>query len=157
MVIYNRNKRKGWLADVLAKREADLVVARKALAEGTLTQDQILLLNQERIAEEARIAKEQKAGIFKRTKDFLFGGLSKEEQQGGKLTGLTREGENEAQLGGSSQKTGEGLGILKAVEEQKTTQIGSQSVGGPLDRAADDATQAIKSTSKSWTSWIGGR
>lgn len=159
MVVYNRNKRKEWLASMQEKRAKDVAIARKAYAEGTASNEQMLLLNQERAAEESRLEKERNGGIFKRTKTYFFSGFSKEEKKGGRLAELQNEKESEGHMGGQTQEASESLGVLKATEAHKEARIAQEkrSIGGPLDQTAEQATQAMKTASRSWTSWITGR
>ncbi|KAK8173615.1 hypothetical protein IWX90DRAFT_484554 [Phyllosticta citrichinensis] len=165
MIIYNRKKKREWFHEQKQKHAIALAEARLALTDGTITHDQMLLLNRERAAEEAEAIKRNKKGIFTRAKESMFGGLSKEEQTGGKLAATTRDNAG-------------GEGVLAAVQDAAThgkETIGESSIArtleekrregekaqpltpGPLDRMADDATQAATQKSKSWTSWITGR
>ena len=66
------------------KRAADVRDAQAALSAGTITQDQLLLLGQERAKAEAAEAKKNRPGMFKGASNYLFGGLAKEEQKGGR-------------------------------------------------------------------------
>jgi hypothetical protein len=154
MVIYNRNKRKVWLAEMQEKRARDIVVAQKAYREGSASNEQMLLLNQERAAEESRLEKERNGGIFKRMKTYVFSGLSKEESRGGKLAELQKQKESELIQGADAD-----LGVLKAVQTQRQGGMVQEKpvIGGPLDQSVEQATQAAKAASKSWTSWITGR
>ncbi|KAF2135623.1 uncharacterized protein K452DRAFT_239028 [Aplosporella prunicola CBS 121167] len=169
MMIYNRRKRKEWFHEQNQKHAIALAEARQAVAGGAATEDQILLLNRERAAEEHELAKKNKPGIFGRAKESLFGGLSKEEKQGGTLAASAATDVEDAAKGAwdtirenSQQAKDEGLGILQAVEDKRREgehAVAQQSgvAGGPLDHLAEEATAAASQKSKSWTSWITGR
>ena len=73
------------------KEARELAEARVAQGEGTATEDQILLINRRRIQEEAEEAKKNRPGIFKRTTNWMFSGLSSEEKKGGRSEARTLE------------------------------------------------------------------
>jgi hypothetical protein len=102
--------------------------------------------------------------MFKRAGSYLFGGLEKEEQKGGKLGAAAARAEEavnpikEKLLGQD-----EDPGVLKAVEQkldshrregEKVLEV-VKPLGGPLDRQAQAAANAV--TGRSWTSWLTGR
>ena len=93
------------------------------------------------------------------TPNRLFSNFSLEEKAGGKLAAaLERTSQPESMMGGSTSEPGEGLGILQAVEEhnaQKQQSLArTTTIGGSLDRVADNAAQAVSGAAKSWTTWI---
>lgn len=178
MLLHNRNKRNEWLANQQANHRAQIQEARALLEQGKhITEDQMLLLNQERAAQEAYEMKKNKKGIFSRAKEAVFSSVPEEETKGGKLNSVAQEIKDAAQ-----NKAGD-LGITEAVQHQidqgrATFEQGKQKleqgldeverkasdilekgpvvkvVGGPLDREAQAATDAIKAKSKSWTDWV---
>ncbi|KAK5169663.1 uncharacterized protein LTR77_005641 [Saxophila tyrrhenica] len=91
MIIHNRRRRNEFMAEQRAKSAKELGEAKLALDAGRATEDQVLLINRERAAMEAEEAKRSRPGVFKRTTGWLFGGLSTEEQKGGRLGSGTRE------------------------------------------------------------------
>lgn len=166
MLMHNRRRRNEWLAEKQAQSAAELLEARKAKSMGTITEDQMLLINRERVREAAEAEKKNEPGMFKRAGSYLWGGLEKEEQKGGKLGAAAAKAEEAAQpvkeqLLGSN----EDPGVLKAVEQkvashrregEKVEEI-VKPLGGPLDRQAESAANAVASSGKSWTSWLTGR
>lgn len=111
-MIHNRKKRKEWLAEKQRESAIALAEARRAEAAGTANEDQMLLINQDRAAQEANAVRENKKGVFARAKESLYGTLSSEETKGGNLGTAVREVQE------SVTGQGEGLGILKAVEDR---------------------------------------
>ncbi|MCJ1392175.1 hypothetical protein MMC18_005042 [Xylographa bjoerkii] len=167
MIVYNRRKRKSFFAEQHMLLEQRLAEARQAAANGTADDDQMLLINRERAAEEAEEARKARKGPLNAlTGLFSTKGL-KEEDRGSGLDVLGEEGlrkmseENsiiepagEARM--QDQEVPRG-GILQAVDEkrregeQKLVEKGVK--GGPLDQMAEQATEAAKSKG-GWTSWV---
>ncbi|KAK4993624.1 hypothetical protein LTR50_000234 [Elasticomyces elasticus] len=166
MMLHNRRRRKEWMIEQETKYEKNLAAAREAAAAGIADDDQTLLLNRERARDEALAAQKAKKGIFTRAKESLFSGLSSEETPGGKLgarmTGQTSNaGEQvsaQAERVDRAFEQREGLGIMKAVEEQRRQgEIVEEAVhprGGILDQEAQLATTAVAGATKSWTGWM---
>lgn len=164
MLMHNRRRRNEWLAEKTAQSAAELLEARKAQNTGTITEDQMLVINRARVREAAEAEKKNQPGMFKRAGSYLFGDLEKEEQKGGKL------GAAAAKAGETVHSTKEKLlgqdedpGILQSVEHklhshrregEKVVEI-VKPFGGPLDRQAQSAANAI--SGKNWTSWLTGR
>lgn len=166
MLMHNRRRRNEWLAEKQAQSAAELLEARKAKSMGTITEDQMLLINRERVREAAEAEKKNEPGMFKRAGSYLWGGLEKEEQKGGKLGAAAAKAEEAAQpvkeqLLGSN----EDPGVLKAVEQKVASHRREgerveeivKPLGGPLDRQAESAANAVASSGKGWTSWLTGR
>lgn len=164
-MVYNRRKRNEWYVVQQELHKRELIAAQSAMSQGTANEDQILLINQERLREEAEAEKLQKKGMFAKAKESIFGTEKKEEKKGGTMgiTGITgREGQKED------------LGIVKAVQEkvsegkEKVRSIdvrpADQNVlqahtpktisGGPLDQIAEKAAHSASKTTKSWTDWV---
>lgn len=161
MLLHNRRRRNEWLAEKQAQSARDLREAQNALAQGSATEDQMLLINRERAAFEADEAKRNRPGMFKRATGWVFGGLEKEEKKGGTLgVGAAGPTTREPMLGETADR-----GVLQAVEEKVAEDRRSgervdevlRPLGGPLDRQAEAATRSAERTGRSWTSWISGR
>ncbi|KAF2813861.1 uncharacterized protein BDZ99DRAFT_409985 [Mytilinidion resinicola] len=153
MIVYNRRKKREFFAEQQAKHAKELGMARIAAAEGSADENQILLLNRERAAEEAEVAKQNRKGFFKSTLQYLYGNPEQQkeaEQNAAKTPSELVEGLREE----VHEKTGN-LGIMKAVEESRKEQPSSK--GGPLDELADNAASSTAASTKGWTSWITGR
>lgn len=159
MLIHNRRKRNEWLAEQQRNSAVLLEEARAAVVSGLANEDQILLLNRERAAQEAEAARKAKKGIFTRVKESLVGGLSEEEVKGGKIGAAARATKEAVQEKWPEQK--QDLGILKAIDEHRRQGEQVEAIihpsGGPLDREAAASADALVRTSKSWTSWMTGR
>ncbi|MCJ1398919.1 hypothetical protein MMC11_002120 [Xylographa trunciseda] len=167
MIVYNRRKRKSFFAEQHLLLEQRLAEARQAAANGTADDDQMLLINRERAAEEAEEARKARKGpLSALTGLFSTQGL-KEEDSGSGLEllgeeGLRKMGEESSiiQPAGETRIQDQDAprgGILHEVEEkrreveQKMQDIGVK--GGPLDQMAEQATAAAKSKG-GWTSWV---
>lgn len=171
MLMHNRRKRSEWLATQQANHRAKLDEARAQLAAGhSITEDQMLLLNQERAAQEAAAAQQNKKGIFGRAKDALLKSVPDEEVKGGKIGAAAAAAAARDGLDDAQNKVAH-LGIVSAVEEKvdqgkRMVETGLEHVnrtasdattavaGGPLDREAKAATDAVAKQSKSWADWI---
>ena len=162
MLIHNRRKRNEWLAEQQQKTAIQLAEARRAEIAGIATEDQMLLINRERAAQEAVEAKKNRKGIFTRAKESLLGGMSEEEQQGGKIGAAARAARDKVEE--NIPERTQDLGIMKAVEEKldsrRTGELVEETVhpaGGPLDREAAATSEAVVQKTKSWTGWLTGR
>lgn len=171
MIIYNRRKRKEFFAEQYKLLQERLVEAREAAAKGIADEDQMLLINRERAAEEAEQARKAK----KRMWSFITGvfsteGLKQEDTASGMDVlgegGLTKVGEGNLliepageTLAGTTKEKAETprLGILQAVEEKRRDgerEFQRRGVDdGPLDQIAEQAAAAGKSKG-GWTSWV---
>lgn len=200
MLIHNRRKRAEWLLDQQTRHRAQIDEAKALLSSGqSITEDQMLLLNQERAAWESAEAQKNKKGIFSKAKEAVYSSVPGEEVKGGEISRQVREIVRDGQGGfkevvregkelvGQAQKKVEELGVLKAVEDRvqqgkqgleagkqrvesgleqvekkagdllerrATSDLGVKVLGGPLDREAQAASDAVKQTSKSWTDWV---
>ncbi|KAF2235398.1 hypothetical protein EV356DRAFT_514215 [Viridothelium virens] len=162
MVAYNRRKSTAYYQEMEELRKKNLAEARVALARGEANEDQMLLINQERAAEEARLAREEqkKEGFNARMWKLVTraSGASKmEEPRSDEMESSTAE---VRQVNFSGDRP-EGLAIVRAVEEKRRE--GEKPIerlelpGGPLDQQAQDNANFLTGTAKSWTSWITGR
>lgn len=167
MVVHNRRRRKQWYAEQEMKRAAEIVEANGALGTGTATQDQILLLNQERAKEEAARAKQNRPGMVKRTSDYLFGSLAKEEQKGGALGAVATQATAHSGTPSftSGEKASEENGVLRSVidtveahrREGERVEETIRSTGGPLDHQAQHLVDAATGQGQTWRNWLGRR
>ncbi|KAI9729741.1 MAG: hypothetical protein M1834_006692 [Cirrosporium novae-zelandiae] len=153
MIVYNRRKTKLFYEEQRNLRAQRLAAAKEAAASGTLNEDQLLLLNQERAAEEAEAAKQARGGIFKRTKDFLLGGLKKEDVP--ESTVVESISQSSSDLALSTEKPFE---VVQAVDShrgkaEKESHI-LEAQGNELEKLGENTAQTSK---KSWSSWFGGR
>lgn len=85
MMIVNSRKKKDWLREQEENYNKALALARQAEANGTLTDSLRMFLVKERALEAAEAEKKERGTLWSRTKDRLFGGLSKEDLPGGRL------------------------------------------------------------------------
>ncbi|MCJ1250810.1 hypothetical protein MMC30_008038 [Trapelia coarctata] len=174
MIIYNRRKRREFFAEQHMLLQEKLVEARAAAAKGIADEDQMLLINRERAAEEAEQARKAKKGVWNYiTGVFSTEGLKQEDTVSGldalSEGGLKKVGEGSLLIEPAGQTVTEtatekgetpGLGILQAVEEKRRDgerELQKKGVsGGPLDQLAEQAAAAGKSKG-GWTSWMTSR
>ena len=173
MIIYNRRKRNAFYAEQRIYLKHRLAEAIEAAAKGTADEDQMLLLNRERAADEADAARKARKGVWGSFKAlFSTEGMKQEETQGG-LDVLGEEGLRkmgaEAEASGAAEtaqpiksqgvEVAQGT-ILAAVEEKRREgekELEKKSLqGGPLDQIAEQAADATKAKG-GWTSWITSR
>ncbi|KAK5133395.1 hypothetical protein LTR08_007734 [Meristemomyces frigidus] len=165
MLLHNRRRRNEWLAEKQAQSARDLADARGAVTMGSATEDQMLLINRARAAQEAAEAKASRPGVFKRTTNWLFSGLATEEQKGGKLGAAATAGSGILAQAVEPPAQQHDRGILHAVEEkveanrrqvEKVEEV-IPPFGGPLDRQAQRALDTVKGKSTGWLSMLTGR
>ena len=167
MLLHNRRRRNEWLAEKQARTKKDTAEARRAMAAGTATEDQMLLINRERAAEESAEAKRNAPGMFKRATSWLFSDVSAEEQKGGRL-GAAVASAVPAAVAPVQQPEGQkhDRSVLKAVQEKvdSNRRQGEKALetvrpsGGPLDQQAQVVADSASNTSRSWLSRLtGGR
>ncbi|KAI9682790.1 MAG: hypothetical protein M1822_006280 [Bathelium mastoideum] len=159
MVMYNRRKRTAYFQEMEELRRQKLVEARSALARGQANEDQMLLINQERAAEEAQRAREEKKKEGFNTKVWKFvtrtSGASKLEEASDQTATAPLAQAGQPNLTGGEQQS---LGIVQAVEEKRRE--GEKPVerlqlpGGPLDQQAQDNANFVTGSVKGWANWI---
>ncbi|QIW95762.1 hypothetical protein AMS68_001280 [Peltaster fructicola] len=146
LVLHNRRRRRDWYAEQDLKRAADVQEAKAALGAGTITQDQLLLLGQERAKFEAAEARKNKPGMFKSASNYLFGGLAKEEQKGGRLAAAPQPTPSIREQ------------VAEMVQTTQTVAIKTEEAvlpqGGPLDRQAQHIYDAALHQGTSWRKWL---
>nr|POF13152.1 hypothetical protein CFP56_10300 [Quercus suber] len=164
MLIHNRRRRNEWLAEQKAKHAYQLGEARDAQARGSASEDQILLLNRERAADEAAEAKRNRPGVIKKTTNWLFGGFEKEETKGGRLgaaAAATTGGGGLALLPSSPSEEAT-PDMFHAIEERiderrRRSEQTPQLKGGPLDQRAQLLVNDAYSSSTGWIEWLKGK
>lgn len=178
MVIYNRRKRNSFYAEQHLLLQQRLAEAREATVKGIADEDQILLLNRERAAEEAETARKARKGVMGYVKGlFSTEGLKQEdtdsgpsllgekglremgEEAGGQMDSIT-EGIAPVEIGGDIRPhPGEMAkgSIVKAVEEKRREgekELERRDIeGGPLDQYAAQVA-ATRKAKGGWTSWV---
>lgn len=172
MLMHNRRRRNEWLAEQQRKTAVSLQEAKQAAGLGQATEDQMLLINRERAAAAAAEEKKNRPGMFKRASNYLFGGLDKEEQKGGRLGagGVTASATAAVQDKAKTAKEEllgkhEEKGLLASVEEKVDARRRQSEkvveavkpMGGYLDRQAQYVADDVSDRAKSWTGWITGR
>ncbi|OQO01359.1 hypothetical protein B0A48_12914 [Cryoendolithus antarcticus] len=183
MLLHNRRRRNEWLAEQQAKTRVETMAAREAEKEGRASEDQMLLINRERAAEEAAEIRRTRPGILKRINKSLFGGLDQEEQKGGRMgaamTGrpalepiadagsnvIKPDGVHVVEVEDPSLGQNEDLGVLKAVEENveshrragDTVEVKVRPTGEPLLREAQAESDVPPKKAQTWTEWLTGR
>ena len=172
MIIYNRKKKREWYDTQQKIWEDSMQIALEAEANGTATDDQMLLLNRERAYEMAQQEKKNRAGVWTRIKGlFGFEGLKAEETPFSKesLCGQKASIEEGSvpipppevpDLSDPLNKTASKSSILQAVEDQRRQrerQLESQGQEpGSLDKMAEDATETVRSDGGKggWLGWF---
>lgn len=165
MIVYNRHKRTEFYAVMEKLRSDEYAKALEAESTGQATDDQMLLINQERARfEQMRIDQERREkGVWQRMKESVVGTESYEEQKGGTLGVGRRRGEDS-----KKESVGEAVGDLLAKRDEKI-KFGAEkvealvggapgrNVGGSLDRLGQQTAESVSKNTKSWTSWLTGR
>lgn len=183
MIIYNRRKRRLFYEEQRLLLGQRLAEAREAQAKGLLNEDQLLLLNRERAADEAEAARKAEKGVWKSIKSiFLIDELKEESIIEGQHR-FSREGrkigdgpvQTNSEAGASAASGSQNLVVESAshgssspnqdplpgkpkVPESgwRNGEHGLQDRGveaGPLDRMAEQAVAAGRAKG-GWTSWI---
>ncbi|TGO35671.1 hypothetical protein BHYA_0150g00180 [Botrytis hyacinthi] len=167
MMVYNRKKRAEFYAEQKFKYAMALESAQTAAASGTATESQIEFLNREKEREQkvkiAEEAKKKAPGAWKKSKDWLFSGLKKEEE--GDDVGTSERRLGYEALSEEDDNLGERESdVLRAIEEKKMAiqnkaksafeaEKERQRNGGPLDRIGTDGEEQ-KPKSGGWTSFM---
>ncbi|RDW66472.1 hypothetical protein BP6252_10107 [Coleophoma cylindrospora] len=163
MMIYNRKKRDEYYAQEKALKAAAYDRAKTAVSRGTATEADIAFVKGEDDWAKRMEERKNRPGLWKRSKDWLFSGLKKEDQpeinatsEGAPISEMLRD--KALSVRGTESE------IIKAAEEKKNSvqdkvaqafadEKARQKKGGPLDRLGssdeDDAPKA-----GGWTSWM---
>lgn len=154
MMIYNRRRRNEFYRLQREQRTHALQLANEALESGSANQEQLQLIEEEK----ARLANDQakkQAGLFKRFKEGLTGGLEKEDKKGGTLgirvKSITENGSAELGIGGAVE------GLVDSTNETLPSAPQRPVKGGPLDQLGATAAQDAEKARKSWWGWLSGR
>ncbi|MCJ1477177.1 hypothetical protein MMC13_005848 [Lambiella insularis] len=165
MIIYNRRKRKSFFAEQVMIYQQRLAEAREAAANGTADEDQMLLINRERAAEEAEAARQKRKGVWSFIKGaFGVEGLRQEETESGLAVlgeqGLRKMGEESTMMEPTGQlptpkdDIPKEATVMEALEEKQHDRENDfrerRVVGGPLDQLADQLTTESKRLGASW-------
>ena len=154
MIVYNRRKRKAWYADQARERQNTLTAAIENEKAGLpLSEDQALILNQERIRfndEEERARRKRERWEYLNVKRWLLSGLKSDEEQPGRevVEGDMQPTSAETPQEASEKDPTARGGVLAAVEnarragEKPLEAEGAK--GGALDRMAARAAELGK-------------
>lgn len=146
LTLYNRRQRTLWIEKELER----LKQAELAMTNGTATTEQKELVEKERIGEIIKQKRDEDKAQkpWAKAKRFLFEKLNMEDS-GAAAPQLAVEG---------GEKQGS---VIEAVQAKQALDAASVKTGAPvpgqLDVMADNAEQAAKTQTKSWTSWLTGR
>lgn len=161
LVLHNRARRRDWYKEQELKRKAELEQASRALSAGIATQDQRLLLAQERVKQDALEAKKNKPGMFKSASSYLFGGLAKEEQKDGKLgaaataaaskTAHTLSAAKDAVAEQLNSNAAESMMNIPAQDGERASIVLS---GGMLDQQAQHLVNSAVEEGRTWRRWL---
>lgn len=157
MIVYNRRKRAIYFAEEERTQARILEAARSAVASGTASPAQAALVAG--IAEEQELMEKKKAERKAPSKLLWWlHGDWKEDQSIAEQRRLAVEEIKRLEAQGNSN-----LGITAAVQEARANDTSytspapsTQTVGGPLDNAAEKAVNKVEATGKGWFGWITG-
>lgn len=147
LINHNRRQKILWIDRELQK----LLDAKKAYVAGTATAEQIELLEKEKAADEEKRRREElkKDTTFYKAKEWVFGGLKRDDAGETVVTEADREPSR----------------ILEAVNAKAaeldaasaSASAAPASPSGFSDRGTDAAQTNSGESKKSWTSWVSGR
>lgn len=159
MMLFNRRKRKVWFAEQEANYQRALSIAMQKEADGTLTEDLAMVLRNERAIEAYEAEREAKGGVWKRTKETLFGGLAKQERRGGALGIASEElkriaeGRPAEEASAMPSQTAQDAFVpdletrsVVPVVENTRPQVSLRPMGGPLDQYAERTAASLSQT-----------
>lgn len=149
LTLWNRRQRTLWIEKEVEK----LNQARIAQASGTATTEQLELIEKEEIAEivKRKRAEEKAQRPWAKAKRFLFEKMNPEDAGASAAVASTAAVATEA----SKPNVVEAVQAQQAFDAAKAKT--STPMPGPLDVLAENAEQAAKKTTRSWTSWLTGR
>lgn len=144
LINHNRRQKILWIDRELQR----LLDAKKAYVAGTATAEQIELLEKEKAADEEKRRRDElkKETAFYKAKEWVFGGLKRDDAAEGALTETQREPSRILEAVNA-----------KAAEAELASAHSASRAAGLGDRAADDAQTNAGESKKSWTSWVTGR
>jgi hypothetical protein len=143
LVIYNRRQKTLWIDRELQR----LLDAKKAYVAGNPTTEQLELLEKEKAAEEAHRKKEElrKQTYFYKGKQFLFGGLSKDEGEG---VGIGSEGRGGVLEAVNAKRLEDETAAAAAATERQ------QTFTPPAENLQTSGESVDSEGKKSWSNWI---
>jgi len=155
MIVYNRRKRAEFYAVMENLRADEYTKALEAESIGAATDDQMLLINQERARYQQMLLDKERAekGVWRRMKESVVGTEAYEGQKGGRL-GLGKKKEK------GEGSVGTAVGDMLAKRDEKlrvgdgAIGVSRPTVGGPLDRLGHQTAEAVTKSTKSWTDWV---
>jgi len=165
MLLHNRRKRNEWLQDQQHKTAVEVEEARKAVAQGSVTEAQMLLLNRERAAQEAEAARKARKGIFTRAKEAVYSSVSNEEKRGGQIMSEVQTPQEILPIQPQTKltanipvdiNTDDFSSVSQLLNPSQGTIQSRQITGGVLDRQAQATLNGLKSKTATWTRWITG-
>lgn len=152
-MIYNKRKKREWFGQQQAAYDTALSSARAAEAQGTLDQhpDLALVLNKEKAVTEWERQQVEKKGMLRNARDWLFGGMAKEERRGGEMMAwIAASGKAPLGIEELPQPGQGGETVLSARPVSDTTGSSvSQHIGGPLDQLAANTALSIQEQARS--------
>lgn len=160
MIVYNRRKRTEFYAVMEKLRSDEYTKALEAESRGKATDDDMLLINQERSRYQQMLMDQEKAekGVWKRMKESVVGTEEYEEKKGGKLGLGGRKKENVTDaVGDMLEKRDDKLRVTAAASKVANTANGLVRTGGPLDQMAQQTADSVTKRTKSWTDWASRR
>lgn len=162
MIMANRQKKKDWYEQQQNAYDRALGIAKEAERNGTLTSDLALFLNKERAIEQAEEQKRNQPSIWQRAKGTVFGGLKMEgvgsnpeiQPIGGFAPGPEQDPQEALHSAGQQQVlriTGEEPSNSAQTspvpntnaEDSRVVESRARTMGGPLDRMADQSTSSV--------------
>lgn len=148
LTLYNRRQKALWVENELKKLED----AKRAHASGTATPEQAEIVKNEMIGEIYKRKKEEQREQrpWNQVKRYLFGGLKTDESAPAASEAAAVSVDNQNKPGVLDALN------AKAAEDAKL-QNGQPQLPGQLDVLAENAENAAKETTRSWTSWLTGR
>lgn len=169
MIVFNRKKRAQFYEEQKAIHQNAIYKAQQSLAAGTASESDLEFLQRETehdsyLAEKAK-EKAARKGIFRRGKEWLFSGLSNEEDHTAVENTVAASGLVKDEIHRGQEKAGD---VLRALEDKKSQfsdkakqafadEKERQRSGGPLDRLAAgsaEGVEPIQSKSGGWTSFM---
>lgn len=151
LILHNRRKRKEWSVIDRQKKLDELTTAKAAVDARTATPEQVALVSAHFEHQAQEEAKRNRTWS-----QWIWGDkLIKEEHTGGILGAALADSEQALPM---STGTGEGLGVVRAVQENthllKQASSARPAVGGPLDQMAENMVRTASNEARSWTGWV---
>lgn len=160
MIVYNRKKRAQFFQEQKAIHQNAIHKAQQSIAAGTATEAELEFIQREKehdayLADKAR-EKAAKKGIFRRGREWLFSGLSNEEE--GAREFVKEEVDRGREKGSEVLRSleGEKERLQDKAQQAFADEKERQRIGGPLNRLAGSSTVVEPDQPKSggWTSWM---